>query len=79
MLGAGELDVRVEPGDVDEARAAPVGGSGDRAEQVLLAWPPADADDLSGLDVGADLDGQAGKTFDMRGGGRDGRIVSWGR
>jgi len=79
VLGAGELDVRVEPGDVDEPRAAAVGRSGDRPDQVLLAGPPADADDLSRLDVGPDLDGQAGQTFDMRGGGRDGRIVSWGR
>src|SRR5512142_1816577 len=59
------LDERVEPGHVDELRAAPVGRAGHRPRQLLV---PADVrregHDLAGLDVGAELDEQARKAVD---------------
>ena len=36
VLDPGALDVRVEVEDVDELRAAPVGGRGDRPGELLL-------------------------------------------
>ena len=61
VLDAGALDPRVEPLDVDELRAAPVGALRDRADHVLLAGLAGDRDHLAGLDVGAEADDDVGE------------------
>ena len=68
VLDPRALDVRVEPADVDELRAAPVRGRGERAHEVLLARLAADGHDLAGLHVGAEADDEVGEA-------REGRVV----
>ena len=63
-LDPGALDPRVEPCDVDEARAMAVGTRREGADEVLLARLAREGDDLVLLDVGAEADhevGEAGK------------------
>src|SRR6185503_4803356 len=59
------LDVRIEPGDVDELRAVLVGAGRERADQVLLAWLAPDRDDLVLLHVGAEADDQVGEAGEV--------------
>ena len=61
VLEARLLHVRVEVGCVDEAGAALVSALGDGADDRLHAGLRLDRDDLSRLDVGAEVDGQVGE------------------
>ena len=61
VLDPRALDVGIEPGDVDELRAVPVGARRERAHEVLLAGLAADRDDLVRLHVGAEADGEVGE------------------
>ena len=61
VLDPRALDVRIEPADVDELRAVPVGARGERAHEVLLAGLAADGDDLVLLHVGAEADDEVGE------------------
>ena len=64
LVGVGDplaLDPRVEDPDVDVPRAALVGGSRDRAGELLLAGVRRHGDDLAGLDVGAVPDDELGE------------------
>ena len=57
------LHQRVPPPDVDEARALAIGGSGDRAHDLLGPEVGQDLDLLALLDVRADLDDQLGEAL----------------
>jgi hypothetical protein len=61
VLQARQLDVRVEPAQVHIARAAAVGGLGDRADQLLLPGPPAHRHHLARLHVRAHAHGEVGQ------------------
>ncbi len=63
-LDAGPLDVRIEVGDVDELRPTAVGGCRDGACQLLMTNVGGNGDDLTGLDVRADLDCEVGQTLE---------------
>jgi hypothetical protein len=65
-LEAGFLDVRVEVDDIDEAGATFICALGDRPDDRLHAGLPFDRDDLPGLDIRAEVDGQLGEALESR-------------
>ena len=67
VLEAGFLDIRVEVGRIDEAGAAFVSALGNRTDDRFHAGLRLDRDDLAGLDVGAEVDGQVCEAFDRGG------------
>ena len=76
MLEPGPLDVRVEVPGIDEASAALVGGGRDQSDERRRARLRDDPDDLSWLDVGADLDDQVGVACEQ--GAVHGRVGGYG-
>ena len=64
VLDPRALDPRVEPADVDELGAAPVGALGQRADQPLLAGLAADGHDLALLQVAPEADREVGEPLE---------------
>ena len=62
MLHAGALDPRVKPREIDELGALFVGAVGDRPDEPFLAGPAGQRHDLTGLEVGAEVDCELGET-----------------
>ena len=55
------LDPRIEPGEIDELRPPLVGALRDRTDEPLLAGRTAQRHDLTGLEVGTEVDGELGE------------------
>ena len=69
MLHALPLEIRVPVVNVDELGAALVCARRDRARELFLPQAGADVEDLTLLDVGAEVDDQVGEAFDAGGHG----------
>jgi hypothetical protein len=65
-LDARALDERVEVRDVDEARSPSVTGGGEGTRQLLLSDVGADRENLAGLDVRAEADGELRQLLEPR-------------
>jgi len=70
VLDALSLQIRVPVVDVDELRAALVGARSDGPRELFLPEAGADIEDLTRLDVGAEVDEQVGEAFDAGGHGQ---------